>query len=311
MRIRERRRGKVGAVCLLMVLCAAAFRLAGEIWERVPERIPEQPAAFGTCLEKVQGPLFPTRTYTRPEVRKAPAFSPAEADRVPVINWSGTEADCGALISRPLDFPLSGEPQILVVHTHATEAYCDMEDYRSRDGEHSVVRVGEVLTEELNARGIPTLHDGTFIDCIEGYDDPYVPAAEVIEEYLARYPSIQMVIDVHRDGAVDEEGNQIPLLCDIGGEQAAKLLLVMGTDRSGLYHPRWEDNLSFALKLQALCSRDCPGLFRSLCLRASRFNQHLTPHSILLEVGAAGNSMEEALTSVRFFAGELAKLLGK
>ena len=186
-----------------------------------------------------------------------------------------------------------------------------MQNNRSRDGEHSVVHVGKVLTDALNARGICALHDSTFIDCIEGYDDPYVPAEDLIKEYLARYPSIQMVIDLHRDGAVDEEGNQIPLLCEINGEPAAQLLLVMGTDQAGLYHPHWEENLSFALKLQTLGSRDCPGLFRSLCLRASRFNQHLTPHSILLEVGAAGNSMEEAERSVRFFAGELAKLLGR
>ena len=311
MRTEERRRLRAGAMCILMVLSALAFRLAGDIWKRVPERISEKAAASGACLEKVQGPLFPTMEYIPPEPKKGPAFSPGDGERVPLINWSGAEVDCGELISRPLEFPVSGEPQILIVHTHATEAYRDMENYRSRDGEHSVVHVGEVLTEELNARGISTLHDSTFIDCMEGWDDPYVPAEDLIKEYLARYPSIQMVIDLHRDGAVDEEGNQIPLLCEINGEPAAQLLLVMGTDQAGLYHPHWEENLSFALKLQTLGSRDCPGLFRSLCLRASRFNQHLTPHSILLEVGAAGNSMEEAERSVRFFAGELAKLLGK
>ena len=291
---------------LLILLCALAFRLSGNIWEQA-----RKPAAPGACLERVQAPLFPAMKYVPPEVRSGPAFSRKEGETVPVINWSGAEIDCGALIRQPLDFPLNGDPQILVLHTHATEAYCDMENYRSRDGEHSVVHVGQVLADELNARGISTLHDTTFIDCMEGWDDPYVPAAEIIEDYLERYPSIQMVIDVHRDGAVDEDGNQIPLLCDVDGKQAARLLLVMGTDQAGLYHPDWRNNLSFALKLQSLCSRDCPGLFRSLCLRASRFNQHLTPHSILLEVGAAGNSMEDALTSIRFFAGELAKLLGK
>ena len=83
----------------------------------------------------------------------------------------------------------------------------------------------------------------------------------------------------------------------------------MGTDVSGLYHPNWQENVSFALKLQLLGQRESDGVFRPLLLRASRYNQHLTPHSILLEVGAAGNTLEQAEASAVFFADCLKELL--
>ena len=83
--------------------------------------------------------------------------------------------------------------------------------------------------------------------------------------------------------------------CSVGGTRSAQLMLVMGTNEGGLYHPNWQENLSWALKLQAVGNRMYPGLFRDLSLRTSRFNQHTTSGSILVEVGAAGNTLQEAI----------------
>lgn len=121
-----------------------------------------------------------------------------------------------------------------------------------------------------------------------------------------------MVLDVHRDSLETDDGAQLALRADVDGEACAKLLLVMGSNGSGLEHPGWRQNLANAARLQALCEQRAPGLMRDLLLRASRYNQHLTPRSMLLEVGTAGNSLEEALRSADIFSQVLADcLLGK
>ena len=239
-----------------------------------------------------------------------------DAELVSVRNMAGAIYDPEALLTESLDFPLSDEPMILIVHTHATEAYtpADGDDYsaagsyRTTDTDHNVVRVGQALAQRLNDNGIPTLHDTTLHD-VPGYDDAYERAAAVISRYLEEYPSIRMVIDVHRDAALDENGSEVAVNCSIGDREAAQMMLVMGTDAAGLEHPGWQGNLSMALKLQAWCEKTSPGCFRPLQLRAERYNQYLTPYSILLEVGAAGNTLRQALCSAEFFADRLTDLL--
>ena len=125
---------------------------------------------------------------------------------------------------------------------------------------------------------------------------------QTIEGYLAEYPTIQMVLDIHRDAAEDADGNPVALTAEIGSEACAALMLVVGTDEGGLSHPDWQENLANALKLQARLNRAAPGLCRSLDLRTERFNQHETPGSLLIEVGSTGNTLAEALRSARILA---------
>ena len=132
---------------------------------------------------------------------------------------------------------------------------------------------------------------------------------QIIEGYLEKYPTIQMVLDVHRDSATDASGKEVALTAQYKGEQAAQLMFVMGTGASGQSHPNWRQNLSFALKLQALCEKEAPGIFRDLNLRSQRYNQHLTPHSVLVEVGSAGNTLSQALASAELLADCLTRLL--
>ena len=202
-------------------------------------------------------------------------------------------------------------PLVLIIHTHATEAYTGSPDFHSTDPEKSVVRVGQAIADALNARGIPAVHETSLID-LGNYNDAYPRMAGLAEDWLARYPSIQMVLDVHRDSLETDDGTQLALRADVDGEACAKLLLVMGSNGSGLEHPGWRQNLANAAHLQALCEQRAPGLMRDLLLRASRYNQHLTPRSMLLEVGTAGNALEEALRSADIFSQVLADcLLGK
>ena len=118
-----------------------------------------------------------------------------------------------------------------------------------------------------------------------------------------------MVLDVHRDAVEDRAGFPAALTANIDGEEYARLMLVVGTDEGGLPHPDWQENLANALKLQALLNRSAPGLCRDLDLRTERFNQHETPGSLLVEVGASGNTLAEALRSARILGNALVKLI--
>ena len=167
-----------------------------------------------------------------------------------------------------------------------------------------MVRLGSELAALLEAQGIGVLHDTTVQD-YPSYSGSYDRTAETISAYLAEYPSIRMVLDVHRDAFEAADGT-------LGGtatDGRARIMLVVGTDERGLTHPNWQGNLSFALKLETLLRRRAPGLSRGISLCAQRYNQNLTPLSLLAEFGAAGDTLEEALAAVPDFAAALAELL--
>lgn len=107
------------------------------------------------------------------------------------------------------------------------------------------------------------MHETSLID-LGNYNDAYPRMAGLAEDWLARYPSIQMVLDVHRDSLETDDGTQLALRADVDGEACAKLLLVMGSNGSGLEHPGWRQNLANAARLQALCEQRAPGLMRDL-----------------------------------------------
>lgn len=307
-----------GMCCAVL---AAALLLRGGMWYMAHPRAVEPleaalsvanavetaPSAATEAADAAQD--YPCMVYTPPQRRSGVLFRAEDAAELAVRDRAEVGPDTAALLTAPLELDRNADgPLVLVMHTHATEAYCDSPDYHSSDPAHSVIQVGQTLCDRLNANGIRAIHDTTVYDA-EGYIDAYEHSAEGISALLAQYPSIQIVIDVHRDAVEDADGNQLALTGQLNGEDVAELLLVMGTDVSGLYHPNWQENVSFALKLQLLGQRESDGVFRPLLLRASRYNQHLTPHSILLEVGAAGNTLEQAEASAVFFADCLKELL--
>lgn len=302
--LRQRAVQMLGDARVTKLMLALGF---GDVPEQLAPEAPaeEEPAALAA--------EYPTLYYQIP----AEPEPNAPATEVKIRNRSGLEIDIAALMAEPLVFDRTAAgPQILILHTHATEAYtvADGDDYvassayRTKDTNYNMVRVGQALTDTLNARGIETLHDTTLIDW-PSYNDSYSRMAVVAEQYLEQYPSIQMIIDVHRDAAEDEEGNQIAVTAEENGETYAQLLFVMGTNASGLEHPNWRKNLSCALQLQALTEQRYPDLFREMSLRSERYNQHLTPCSLLLEVGTAGNTLQQAVRSAELFGNVLADLL--
>ena len=294
---------RIRGMCALMILLSCCFRTAA-VLEEGQEMVREQ------TYDSFYFAPGQAERITGETVLQDPAeLIFPDASAVEIYNECGAEFDKEALLARPLSFTLSREPCVLIIHTHGSEAYRDSPDYRSTDPYENMIAVGAQIAERLNAAGIPTVQDTTLHDMTLGYNDAYGQAAAAIEAWLEEYPSIQVVIDVHRDAASDNAGEQKPLLTEVEGQAMAQLMLVMGTDMGELPHENWQENLAFAMKLQAYFQSLAPGLMRQMSLRAGRYNQHMTPYSVLLEVGSAGNSMEEALASAAFAGDNLAALL--
>lgn len=165
------------------------------------------------------------------------------------------------------------------------------------------------MAEVLGEAGISVLHDRTLYD-YPNYTGAYDRALTAIRGYLEKYPSIRFVLDVHRDAIEDGQGNQHKVVSELGDQgTAAQMSLVMGSDGSGLEHPLWLENLRLAAAVQQDVLEHYPTLMRPVLLRNSRYNQHATTGSLLLEVGAAGNSPEEAVLAGRLFAERFAAVL--
>lgn len=213
----------------------------------------------------------------------------------------------------------SGAPLVLILHTHATEAYTDegvlwydsdREIGRSGDVKKNVVSVGARLAERLNELGIPTLHCEILHD-EGGYSSAYQSSAETVKQYLREYPSIQYVIDLHRDAVQRSTGEIVRPVTESGDGAAAQIMCVVGSGASSVGGDHWERNLALAQKLRGELNSTAPRLCRPTCLRDSAYNQHLAPYSLLLEMGAAGNTLDEAHRSAELVAEALFKVIVK
>ena len=200
------------------------------------------------------------------------------------------------------------EVQILIIHTHASEAYTQagLDRYsasdtaRTEDTQFNVVRIGDELTELLTEYGLNVLHDRGIYD-YPSYTGSYTRAGEAIEQYLQSCPGIRIVLDIHRD-ALGSNGVVYKTMAEEEGTVASQIMLLVGTDESGLEHPYWRSNLALALYLQNAVNSAFPTLMRPVALVPQRYNQHLTPGSLILEVGSSGNTLREAIAAIRLFA---------
>ena len=236
-----------------------------------------------------------------------------------IINTTKFSVDLSSFLKK--QFPIKtaipeNEPIVLIIHTHGSESYLDNgydfyspdETFRSLDAEKSVVGIGAILCDKLNSLGINTIHDIEIYDQTD-FNRSYNYSREGIKKALEKYPSIQFVIDLHRDSVFDTNGKNIKPLTTLNGKQTAQLMLVIGTNEGGSNHPNWRDNLTFATHLQQKMNDLYPTLARPINLRSSAFNQALATGSILLEVGSCGNTFEEAENAVLLFAQAYASLL--
>lgn len=237
-----------------------------------------------------------------------PCFSAADADAIKISAPGTLRPDLGRLLEKPLSWDLfGGEPKVLIIHTHTTESYtpsgegyAETAAFRTLDPGYNMLSIGTRLAQALEAGGIGVIHDRTLHD-YPSYNGSYTHARKSIRGILEEYPTIELVLDLHRDASGDLN-NQIRPLALVEGKSAAQLMLVVGTDAGGQVHPKWQENLALAGKLQLVLEAQAPGITRPIDLRLSRFNQDLSTGALLIEVGAAGNTHPEALAAADILA---------
>ena len=228
-------------------------------------------------------------------------------DRTTTINSS--QLNAADLLSRSMKLTHGADaPQILIYHTHSQERFVDSVP---GDPATSIVGVGEYLTRLLGGYGFHVLHHTGEYD-VDTRDDAYSRAGPVIEQILRDNPSIEIVIDLHRDGV--PEGTH--LVTDVQGKQTASIMFFNGLSRttangdiSYLPNPYIQDNLAFSLQMQLAAQEYYPGFSRMIYLKGYRYNMHYCPKSLLVEVGAQTNTVQEVMNAMEPLADILAKVI--
>lgn len=224
-----------------------------------------------------------------------------------VNNSSSKNIDIDQLVQHvPLINLSGGGPQILIVHTHTSESYNETgqgwytsQDTRTTDNSRNMVRMGEVLDQSLSERGYSVIH------CQKRHDDDfnasYDKSNATVREYLKKYPSISVVIDLHRDSLIDSAGTKYRPTVSVNGVPTAQIMLLMGVGNDTYPHPHWKENLSLAARIQQEGEKSYPGLMRPILVRPLRYNQYLSNGALLVELGACGNTPAEAEAAARIF----------
>lgn len=237
-----------------------------------------------------------------------------------VKNSTSFDLNIKEYLSRPLgfDFEDSDKVQVLIVHTHTSESYLayDSGYYhksfypRSEDSEKNMTRVGRAIAEGLEAQGIGVIHAAEVHDN-PAYDGAYSRSYDTIQKYLALYPDIKVVLDIHRDSiSYSSGGGKTKPTFTYNGQKAAQIMIMAGYDPDGYYNfPFWEDNLTFALKLQNACEEMYPGMTRPLYFGNFAYNMNVNNGSLLIEIGTDVNTLAEAVYTGKLLSNVLAKVL--
>ena len=203
---------------------------------------------------------------------------------------------------------------ILIFHTHTCESYTPTSqnnyiasgNFRTTDLNYSVARVGNELADCLSKKGYNVYHDVTYHD-YPAYNGSYTRSLKTIKNILNNNMSAELVIDLHRD-ALGSNSSYGPTVM-IGEEQVAQLMFVIGTNGGGLSHDNWNNNLKFAVLIQAKAEEMYPGLFKPIIVRNSRYNQNMADGACIIEVGATGNTLEQANASMKYLAEVISEVM--
>lgn len=257
------------------------------------------------------------KTYPVIETHFAPSGTIHE--NVCVKNTTNFNLDIASELSKKPEITIknTSEPQVLIFHTHTSEGYmthdrnfCYESFYpRSKNNSENVTMVGNAIVKSLKKNGINAIH------CIVQHDNPtyngsYVRAAKTIREYIEKYPSIQVVIDVHRDSIGDSTSGKVKPTFVFNGKKAAQMMIISGCDINGKNDfPNWEKNLRLTLRVQKACESMFPGMMRAMKFAEVKYNMNLTPGSMLIEVGSDVNTLTEAVYTGEMFGQALSKIL--
>ena len=248
----------------------------------------------------------------------SPYNAPLSYNSAYMKNNTALDIDVKSFVNANLQYKIekNDSPQVLIMHTHTTESYMDTDaEYytaefssRNTDNSKNMVKIGDIITDKLNTAGIKTLHDTTQHDYPE-YTGSYSRAAKTVNSYLKKYPSIKIVLDLHRDSVSSGESDKVKLITEINGKKAAQVMLVMGSQSGSVTnYPNWQENLKLALKIQQILEVKYPTLARPLLLMSKSYNQPLCTGSVLIEFGTDVNTLEEACYSAEMVGDSLVSL---
>ena len=201
---------------------------------------------------------------------------------------------------------------ILIYHTHTCESYTQTEKYkykasgnfRTKDLNCNMVRVGAELEKYMKYYGYNVIHDTTIYD--SSYNQSYDRSLKGVAKLLEENEDTDILFDMHRDAIGDS--SYAPTV-KIGDDEAAQLMFVIGSNGGGSKHDNWNENLKLAIKIQEEANEIYPGLFKPIVLRDSRYNQQLAKGASIIEVGATGNTMEQCLNSMKYLSKALSEVL--
>lgn len=208
------------------------------------------------------------------------------------------------------------KPTVLIYHTHTTETYelldrgyyTNERSSRSENSAENMIRIGEEICKTLEKNGYKTIHDKTVYD--EKYSGAYDRSREKTAQILKDNPSIQIVLDVHRDAIYQKNNSKVKPITEINGIKAAQIMLISGCEDGNVTDfPNWEKNLTFAIQLQSQVSKDNPKLMRPLMFASRKYNMDLMPCALLVEFGTDANTLAEAVYSAQLFGESLSKFL--
>lgn len=238
---------------------------------------------------------------------------------VKVKNVNKTSIDIQEILEERIDLSVSKDkPSVLIFHTHTTETYqiLDRGFYetgfmtRTKDESQNMVRVGKEICAEIEKAGYKVIHDKEIHDL--SYNGAYEHSRKRVEEYLKKYPSIQIVLDIHRDAIQQNDGSKIKPTATIQGKKAAQIMLISGCQEKGNpieNFPDWRYNLTFAVHLQNQLEKMFQGITRPLYFCPRKYNMNLSHCSLLVEVGSDANTLEEAVYTGKCIGAALGELM--
>ncbi len=242
--------------------------------------------------------------------------------KVKVKNINDTQINIKKLLNEKADLNIDdkSKPTVLIFHTHTTETYqiIDRDFYasgfssRSEDSSRNMIRVGDAICQELEKAGYNVIHDTNIYD--KKYNGAYSRSRVQIEKYLEKYPSIQVVLDIHRDAIELNNGTKIKPVASVKGKKAAQVMIISGCQESGngiSGFDDWRYNLIFAVQLQNKMETLFSGLTRPLYFCPRKYNMDTSHCSLLIEVGSDANTLDEAVYSGKCIGVSLAELMNE
>lgn len=238
---------------------------------------------------------------------------------VKVKNVNKTDISIEKILNERIDLSVSADkPSVLIFHTHTTETYqiLDRGFYetnfatRTKDSSKNMVRVGEEICKEIEKAGYKVIHDKEIHDL--SYNGAYAHSRKKIEEYMKKYPSIQIVLDIHRDAIQQSDGSKIKPTAVIQDKKAAQIMIISGCQEEGNpieNFPDWRYNLTFAVHLQNQLEKMYQGITRPLYFCPRKYNMNVSHCSLLVEIGSDANTLEEAVYTGKCLGSALGEIM--